>query len=432
MPDQNEHSRKSSSEEGNVQSKPVAEPQPDIYKMILDPQSGYESGASIQKGCDVKSQNVKFCDQLDDYTYTVENTIDPTRTGQDSNDADLGNFFERPIKIFDVNWDTSTVLGQIFNPWALYFENPRVVNRISNYNLLRCNLHLKLVINGNGFHYGRALAAYHPLAPFDTLTSTNLFTDQTIVQMSQMPHIFLDPTLSKGGEMVLPFFFYKNNMCIPESDWLFMGNLIIRSINDLKHANGATDTVTISGFAWAENVQLGVLTSVESDALIPQMGVESEIDQANRAGMISGPATHVASVATALSAVPTIRPFALATASVATGVASAAKLLGYSRPPMTVTPAPMRNTACASMACTTLPDTVDKLSLDDKQELTIDPRISGLGAADPLIISDIAKRESYLTKFTWAIGTAPETLLWNARVTPVTWAFTAGDRKSVV
>ena len=39
-------------------------------------------------------------------------------------------------------------------------------------------------------------------------------------------------------------------------------------------------------------------------------------------------------------------------------------------------------------------------------------------------IKNIASRESYLTQFTWSIGTSPETLLWNSRVTPVTWAET--------
>jgi hypothetical protein len=76
----------------------------------------------------------------------------------------------------------------------------------------------------------------------------------------------------------------------------------------------------------------------------------------------------------------------------------------------------------SSLAVTTVPDGVAKLSVDDKQELSIDPRIAGLGSEDPLDIRSIAKRESYLTSFTWAIGTAPETLLWNARVDPVTWA----------
>lgn len=375
------------------------------------------------KGSDAKSQNVSFCDQRDDYTFMVESSTDITRTGQDTSDAELGNFFSRPIKIKEYVWAVGGVaFADIFNPWEEYFTNSRVANRICNFHLLRCNLHLKIVVNGNGFHYGRMLASYLPLGPMDNVSDLSTVFPQTAVQMSQMPHIFIDPTMSRGGEMILPFFYYKNNLSIPDDDWEQMGYLILRELTGLKHANGATDNVTISVFAWAEDVKLSVLTTREQATLSPQMGRESETDEANKQGMISGPATSIASVATALAAVPAIRPFALATASVAGGVAAGAKLLGYSRPALTAAPAPMRNTAVSSLAVTTVPDTVDKLSIDDKQELTIDPRISGIGPSDPLIIADIAKRESYLTSFQWDIGTAPETLLWNCRVSPVLWA----------
>nr|UNY42090.1 MAG: polyprotein 2 [Picornavirales sp.] len=375
------------------------------------------------KGSDAKSQNVSFCDQRDDYTYMIDSSTDPTRTGQDTSDAELGNFFSRPIKIKEYVWAVGGIpFSDIFNPWEEYFVNPRVSNRVCNFHLLRCDLHVKIVVNGNGFHYGRMMASYLPLGPLDTVSDLSTVFPQTLVQMSQMPRIFIDPTMSRGGEMVLPFFYHKNNLSIPDDDWEDMGYLILRELTGLKHANGATDNVTISIFAWAENVKLSVLTTREQTTLSPQMGVEGEIDEANKKGIISGPATSVASIATALAAVPAIRPFALATASVAGGIAAGAKLLGYSRPPLTATPSPFRATAVSSLACTTLPDTVDKLTIDDKQELTIDPRISGLGASDPLVIVDIAKRESYLTSFQWDIGTAPESLLWNCRVSPVLWA----------
>lgn len=402
----------------------MAEPQPKYETYTtLDAQSGYESNLSLQKGSDAKSQNVQFCDQRDDYTYTIDSSTDSTRMGQDTNDADLGNFFSRPIKIREISWQISGIpFVDIFNPWQEYFENPRVSNRVCNFHLLRCKLHVKFVVNGNGFHYGRMMASYVPLLQHDKLTSLASLIPATLVQLSQMPHIFLDPTLSRGGEMVLPFFYHKNNLVVPEDDWDDMGSMVVREITALKHANGALDQATISVFAWAEDVKLSVLTTREQGTLVPQMGRESEIDQANKQGVISGPATTIASVATALSAVPAIKPFALATASVAGGVAAAAKLLGYSRPPVTAAPSPFRATAVSSLANTTLPDTLDKLSVDDKQELTIDPRIAGIGDKDPMIIADIASRESYLTSFDWPMGTAPETLLWNCRVTPVLWA----------
>lgn len=390
----------------------------DVFDMH-SPQSGYE--AMINPTGNTKSQNVKFSDQHDAYKIDIESNIDDTRKSQDTGDATLDNFFSRPIKIHEEEWTTSTALSAQIDPWSLYFTNPRVSNRIANFNLLRCKLHVKVVLNGNGFLYGRAIAAYLPHAQFDLLTNTSGLINENLVQLTQLPKVFLNPTNSTGGEMVLPFFIHHNYLEIPINEWDFMGDLIIRSISDLKHSNGAADQVTVSVFAWAEDVELSVLTSVEPTTLTPQSGVE-ETEEANKTGMISGPATRVAHIAGSLKSAPVIGPYASATSEMANATASLAKAFGYCRPTLTADPMPYKPTMASSLALTTLPDGVSKLSVDDKQELSIDPRIAGLGSSDPLDIRSIATRESYLTKFTWAIGTAPETLLWNARITPVTWA----------
>jgi hypothetical protein len=368
------------------------------------------------------SENVKFSDQQNSYKIEVDSSVDATRTSQDTGDATLQNFFSRPIKIHEEEWSTSTTFAAQINPWKLYFENPRVANRIANYKLMRCKMHLKIVVNGNGFLYGRAVAAYLPHATLDNLTNTAALLDETFVQISQLPKVFLNPTMSTGGELVVPFFHYYNYLDIPITEWSFMGDLLLRSINTLRHANGASDQVTVNVFAWAEDVELSVLTSAESTTLSPQSGRESEIDHANMTGTVSGPATKVAHVARKLSSAPVIGPYASATSEIASSVARVARVFGYCRPPATLDPTPYRPTMSSSLALTTTPDAVNKLSVDDKQELSIDPRIAGLGPNDPMDIRSIASRESYLTKFTWPIGTPPETLLWNARVDPVTWA----------
>lgn len=224
--------------------------------------------------------------------------------------------------------------------------------------------------------------------------------------------------------MVLPMFWYKNYLDIPQNDWSDLGSLTVRAINDLKHANGANDKVTVSVFAWAEDVSFSVLTAREPSTLIPQMG---EIDEANRNGVISKPASVVEKCAGALKSIPAIAPFALATEMAASTVGKIAKMFGYSRPLVTRAPDPFIPRPIGQLALTNVPDNCMKLTIDDKQELSIDPRIAGLsGGTDPLNIKDIAKRESYLTTFSWNIGTAPESLLWNARIDPATWAEVPG------
>lgn len=390
---------------------------------LVTPQSGL--GETSALGTVQESQvheNVTFQDMGASYLYDNVESCEATRMLQDMGDSELGDFLSRPIKVTDIEWDVSSPLGLSFNPWSAFFQNPRVVNRLSNFYLLRANMHVKFVINGNGFHYGRALASYLPYANLDSMSNISPFDPGSLMQMSQLPRVMLDPTTSSGGELVLPFFNRWNYIDVANSLWSELGEIYVQSINDLKHANGGTDSVTVSIFAWATDVKMSVLTSVNPTTLTPQSGSGDEIDEANKTGVISGPASSVAVWAGALSMVPTIGPFAKATAAVAASVGGLAKLFGYSRPPVTRNPEPYRPMISSSLAVTTVPDTAVKLTVDDKQELSIDPRIVGLPPADELSIRSIASRESYLTTFTWPVGSPGETFLWNTRVCPVTWS----------
>lgn len=393
-------------------------------------QSGTTDDVSLMRMAESRSENVQFSDQHDPYLYDVDGAVDPTRKLMDTNDASMENFFSRPIKIHEIEWNVGTSMYAQIDPWSLYLENARVINRVTTYNLLRSTLRLKIIINGNGFQYGRAIASYLPLDTNDTLSTNSALVQQDLVQASQQPHVYLNPTTSVGGEMRIPFFYHKNYLHIMDSDWDELGTLTIRSLNNLKHANGAADRVTVSVFAWIEDVSIAVLTSVDPSTLIPQSGTANEVDEANKTGMISGPATAVKNAANAMKLVPPIAPFAAATEVVAGATAQVAKHFGYCRPPVTKAPEPYRPNPVSDLANTSVPDVTHKLTVDDKQELSIDPRIAGIGNTDSLNIKEIARRESYLTNFTWSIGTAPETLLWNARVTPVIWAESALTPKS--
>lgn len=418
--------------------------------IILEPQSG-EVSTSVSQPY-TTHENVEFTDADPGYTYNIDDYVDPTRVMQDSDDADLGNFFKRPLKIASYQWSPSVTFGEDLNPWELYFKNPRVINRIANYKLLRCKMKVKILINGTQFHYGRVLAAYEPLATFNQTGIPTTLIRQDLVRASQLPHIFLDPCTSTGGELELPFMWYYNYLDIPSSEWVNMGKLYLRELNDLNHANGATDPITISVFAWAEDVSLSVLTSRNPSVLVAQSGTKkkstgnqpkksqnttsgksakkktnpgmstpAEKAEANTSGLVSGPATAVAKVAGALKVVPWLTPFATATEMAANTTAGIAKLFGYSRPTVSVDPEPFKPHAISSLATTTVPDGVEKLTVDDQQELSLDTRIAGIGATDPLSIKEIASRESYLTTFSWSPSDTPETLLWNCRVMPTLW-----------
>lgn len=388
------------------------------------PQSGTTGDATISKmNCISKEENVSFAGKDECYAYGMKSATDPTRSIQDTGDIQLGEFFKRPVKIFEVPWNVGSNLFARFDPWDLFLTNAKVENRITNYNMFRGDLHVKFVINGNSFHFGRILASYLPYSDEDQITQHRSTVPAEMVQESQQPHVFLNPTASTGGEMMLPFFFHKNYASLTNFDRRELGEFTLRSFSTLKHANGATDRVTISCFAWFDNIELTQLTSLDAALLGPQSG---EIDQANDNGAISTPATAMAKMAGKLSAIPEIAPFALATQGAATAVATAARAFGYSRPSVTKDPEPFKPLSLSDLAPTSVPDGSRKLTVDDKQELTIDQRISGIDGPDPLVIKEIAKRESFVTQFTWAQTDIPEGFLWNARVDPCMFASNPG------
>lgn len=359
-----------------------------------------------------KNENIQFHDEAMNHGESVRSNPDSTFQATENNDVSLQNFFSRPIVVATVPWNIGTGLADGFNPWTLYFNNPRVVNRISNYANLRCKLHIKAIVNGSPFHYGRVLVSYHPLADLCDMNPNNraLVPDDAIAE-SQRPHFFIDPSLSEGGSLELPFFWIKNALSIVNAEWESMGTIYYRSLNTLLHANEGTDGVTIRFFVWATDVNLSVPTTREPSSIVPQSDEYADKP-------ISNTANAVKNAAAALNNVPLIGPYARATASSASKIAELAKLFGMSKPTK-VEDIQRVNLAPGSMSQTLGYDLSRKLTFDPKQEVTIDPRTVGLAEIDEMAFNSIASRESYLTTFVWNESSAADTLVWNSAVTPI-------------
>jgi hypothetical protein len=228
--------------------------------------------------------------------------------------------------------------------------------------------------------------------------------------------------------MCLPFFWFANVLNICDEEWRNMGEVVIQSLQNLKHANGATDRVTVSVFAWAEDVTLSMPTSTNPGQFSPQSGKAKGKKQANNdtsgsdeygKGIISKPASVIAKIAGMLREAPVIGPYARATQIAAGATANIASMFGYSRPAVIEDIRSYKPTYMGNLANANMPDTCQRLTMDAKQEVTIDPRTVGLGDTDEMAIVPLAMRESYITQFPWAVSAQTETLLWNSFVTPM-------------
>lgn len=402
-------------------------------------QSGSEqvSDITVDDTCNEKEMNLEFSDAVKQYSLVIGDGIsDPTFGMSKVGDEDgLEHFLERPVEIFSKTWQVGESPAYVneINPWILFLNNPRVLNKLDTFKLLQGNLNIKIMVNGSPFHYGRMFFGVRPsvfdnnplnIGPKVQLVSTNFHdaanADRTMPCMqtlySQRPHVFVDPSTNQPQHITWPFFAAGNNIDLMEPlSYSRMGVIEIWELNSLAHANGATDPVEITMFAWMTNAKLAGLSQ---GTVTPQSGVKmrksknkpkftskSGKDEYDTNGLISAPASTLASYANYFTEIPYIGAFAKATNIAASAVAGVAKIFGYSRPPivtdtMFVRPQPMGN-----LANTTGADPLMKLSLDPKQELTIDPATLGLPADDEMSFAYLLKKEAWIDTFDWNLST---------------------------
>ncbi len=361
----------------------------------------------------VTEQNVSFLDATAGATVSAASSVSPVAKVDGTNDLSLGEFLSRPTLIDTHTWATTDVTGVFnsFKPWHLFLSDARIQKKIDNFAFIRGRLHVKTILNGTPFQYGLMRYCYHPLVGVVTNKVRNASAQNVLAQYSQMPGFYIRPTDSSGGEMVLPFFYHKNWLDLTVSlDVQNFGTMYQVIFAPLAVAvSGGTSTVTVQTYAWMTDVELMATTS----ALALQGDEYVE-------GPISSVATGIARVAGALKNTPVIGKFARATELGAQAAGKIASLFGFTNVPV-IEPVhgfhPMNAPMLASAGIGTA---VQKLTLDPKQELSIDPTLHGIDSVDELAISSIAKHEGYFGSTVWATSDAVDSLLYTALVNPAT------------
>lgn len=329
--------------------------------------------------------------------------------------AGLKDFLSRPVRIDSFTWNQSDPVGVgvISSPWHSFFNNANIKYKLNNFAFLRANLKLKFVINASPFLYGSMRACYQPLPGFKANTVTagtaGGIANSEFIPYSQQPGVWLKPQHSEGAEMTLPFFYPRAYLRVQSAqDFTDMGTLRMVHYTTLKSANGATGQgVTVQVYAWAEDVVLAG----------PSVGLALQADEYGT-GPVSGPASTVATIAGKLRSVPVIGKFATATEMGAKAVAGIAKLFGFTNVPVIEPTLPYRPSAFPQMASPEIGYPVEKLTLDAKNELAIDPSVIGLSSHDELAIQNFATKQSFLATSSWGTITAVDTPLFTTKVTP--------------
>jgi hypothetical protein len=361
----------------------------------------------------------------------IESTIDPTRDHGKVDTSSLKNFLSRPVLINSFNIARNSPIDISLNPWQLYMSNPNVKEKLDNFYLFRGRLCIKVILNGSGFYYGHFLAYYIPFALDDELGSFARGDPLDDLIKTVYPHIWLDPTTSRGGEMKVPFYNPHTWISLPEATHRDMGQLRICDIVQLKHANDlAPHSLRVSVFAWFEDVEICHTTSRDFDSLSPQSGMggmvaaAAAMNQHSKDEYGEGIVSHVSSVAAnamqSLSGVPIIGNFAKATANAAGTIHKFARFLGFSRPRQIEEIKFVQHFDAGHMALTDQHDTSKSLALTSKQELTVDPRVVGLGGTDEMSLQYITSKEAILQTVAVNPATASaDDLVWTSTVSPM-------------
>jgi len=383
---------------------------PHLYEKQSDESTPMETSSATNE---TTQETVSFMDEGTTYATGTAAAHPSSATADALSGAELGDFLGRPAQIASFTWSQSDVVGttRSYNVWQNFFNNAAIRRKLENFAWLRCDLKVKIMVNASPFYYGAMLATYQPLPNFSPSTIVNDTGTRYFIPLTQRPHAWIYPQNNEGAEMTLPFFWPKNWLStLSNADFADMGTLSLVSFTDLLSANGATGSgATFTIYAWAENVTLNG----------PTCGLIMQAKDEYGKGPVSSVASAIAAAAKSLAGIPLIRPYATATQMGATAVAQAATALGFCNTPVIEDTRPVRAGAVPVFSSSEQGYPLDKLTLDPKNELTVDPSVVGCGPHDELTISHLVQKESFLCRTTWTGTQTVDTLLFQSGVTPV-------------
>jgi len=334
--------------------------------------------------------------------------------------TDLGAFLSRPTLIDTRTWTTATANGYLGSPlevWYHYLNNTVITRKLRNFAFMRAKLCLKFVINATPFHYGLARVAYEPSVNSantgyrkSKIRSNPTSTTQELIPLSQLPGTWLIPADNSAGEIHVPFFYHANWLNLKSAaDAKSMGVLkyFVGFPLTLASASGST-SITINTYAWLEDVELSGTTAELT------LQAADEYD-----GPVSSVASSVANIASKLDSVPVIGKFARATTIGASAIAKIASMFGFTNVPIIDAVHGFEPSAAPHLATTEISTMIQKLTVDPKQELSIDPTLHGIGPKDEMSISHLVSRPSILRIYNWNTSDAVGAVLFNSRVSPM-------------
>lgn len=375
------------------------------------------------------------------------------------NKLSLDNFFARPVHISTITFTqgvSSLSIINIIRNWSL---DNTVRAKLSNYSYFRGKFHVNLTLASSRFHYGSLLVSYQPHSEFNAalIGLENMFINNSNdikmmnARLSQSPgnkimYFGVDNSLSLDIPLIIPKqglkMFNSNGLVISSGAdieaFTMLGELYVSTLNQMQVSNeDFASTSTLQIYAYVTDVELSAPTAsdfnitAESSFDTFRSTVNTNPDLLNAASLVkdivadeysnAGPVTQIASavsnISNKFSSIPIIGSLAKAT-SIASGFA--AKFLnkfGFSKP-INIDPVIVaKNVAFSNSSYGTDKTVTTKLTLDPKQELTVQS-FSNHTNLDELAIKYITSIDSYFHTASWFATQTPR--VTNIAIIPVT------------
>lgn len=288
-------------------------------------------------------QITKFVDDVNIETYEkpmMSSTTAWTKMAEDSKLHDIHAILQRPVNVLDGEFNNAFTSVNLKFPDVIFQRSANVVSKLDYFTYFRANVKIKLVFNATPFMSGKYWMFF---APFDAISNRGARL-ATLPNNTGFPGVEIDLASNAPVEIKLPY-------CAPLSHYNLldthsnMGELYIVPINDIQSGtsptvNGATFTI----FAWFEDIELAMPTSLPVKVPISLRSAEEELDWKAQVGSseeqavtsgppISGVANTVASAASVVGgALPVLGKWLRPVEWVSRAIGGAAEAIGWNKP----------------------------------------------------------------------------------------------------
>lgn len=348
--------------------------------------------------------------------------------GLETRDHSVKDFLSRPMNIGQFTWDSSMNRNdEIFNfsfPSSL-FDQPMIAEKISGFNYIKGDIHVRLQINAQNFQAGLFQLRYFPV-----LSPSDLYNSQlnTMQQFSGLPGIDVNLQSDSPMQIVVPFIYPNDvyDIVAEPDDW---AQVYARVYSPLTAASATSVSIIVWAWFDKQTLELSMPCSVSSATVsnsllkyytkrVAELQIGGEQQVASKAGgPISSIAGAVNSVASVASGIPGLGAVSGAVGMVSNVVGGIASMFGFSKPTSNQTITQIRPIYARGMANSDFPDSATQVALITDNSLTEAKPIYRTDV-DEMSFDFIARIPHFINSFNYATTDNENKLLFSLELNP--------------